>query len=70
MNRAQLIYAAAVVFGMTLGNFNGYSLANMWAGKQTTSRGIKSSDDGGSSGWFGGGRSSGGGYGGGFSSHK
>lgn len=58
-----MIYAAAVVFGMTLGNFGGYSLANMWHGKQTTSRGIRSSDDGGSSGWFGGGggRSSGGG---------
>ncbi|PRH87831.1 hypothetical protein C5L14_07915 [Labrys okinawensis] len=57
-----MIFAGAVVFGMALGNFGGYSLANMWHGKQTTSRGLRSSD-GGSSGWFGGGgRSSGGGY--------
>ncbi|MDZ5449691.1 hypothetical protein [Labrys sp. ZIDIC5] len=62
MSRIQMIFAGAVVFGMALGNFGGYSLANMWHGKQTTSRGIRSSDDGGSFGWFGGGRSSGGGY--------
>lgn len=60
-----MIYAAAVVVLMSLGNFGGYSLAALWAGKQITSRGIRSSSDGGSSGWFGGGSSGGRGYGGG-----